>query len=239
MDNKLQEVGLSKNESKIYLSLVELGRCTVKQISDATGIHRSNIYETLQKMAEKGLVSAVMVQGRKYYNSTKPESLFSLLEHKRAVLLQLLPDLTKLHDKHPDESEHTVDVYQGTQGLKQILNFMVQEGEPIYAFGIPANTADIMKYFIANFHEERVAKKIPIFQLYDDGAEERLKYLNSLPHTQVKLFKEGVRSPATTSIFGDYVTIWVWSKPEFCLLIKSKSMAQAYKQHFDVLWSMS
>lgn len=237
MERKLQDIGLSKNESKIYLALTELGNSSVKQLSEITGIHRSNIYENLQKLAEKGLVSAIMRDGKKYYTPNRPDSLFNLLNHKRNVLQQILPDLNKLHEKLPEGTEHSVEVHQGKLGLKHITNLMIQVGEPIYAFGVPTIASDVMKYFLSNFHEERIRRKIPIFDIFDEDSANRLDYLNSLPYTQAKVMRGSAKSPATTSIFGDYVTIWVWSQPEFLLLIKSKSVAKAYKQHFDILWT--
>ena len=71
MIKKLQEFGLSKNESKIYLALIEFGEITVKEMSKITGIHRSNIYESLQKMAENGLVNAVMKEGKNKEDNEK------------------------------------------------------------------------------------------------------------------------------------------------------------------------
>lgn len=239
MLKEIQEAGLSKNETKTYLSLLELGLVTAKEISVNIGIHRSNAYEALQRLSEKGLISEVMHEGKKHYSANDPESLLLLLDQKRSKIIELVPELKALQKFTTTLTNHSVDVYQGSSGLKQILNIILKVGQPVYSFGIPQNISEKMKYYVSNYHFERISRKIPQFHLYDEDAAERIKYLNSLDHTSAKVFKGSIKSPCTTTIFGDYVTFWIWSNPEFLLLIKSEAMAQAYKTHFDILWNMS
>ena len=49
-ENILMDLGLSKNESKIYLSLLEQGISTATQVAEKSGIHRVNVYDSLNKL---------------------------------------------------------------------------------------------------------------------------------------------------------------------------------------------
>ena len=49
----LTKIGLSKQESAIYLVLLKLNLATVRDISKESGLHRTNIYDTLEKLKEK------------------------------------------------------------------------------------------------------------------------------------------------------------------------------------------
>ena len=48
----LEEIGLTQNESKVYLSLIELGSSSVTQIIQKSGLHRAVVYDLLERLLE-------------------------------------------------------------------------------------------------------------------------------------------------------------------------------------------
>ena len=52
-----QSLGLAKNEAKIYEVLIREGNSPVGKISEKSGIHRRNVYDSLNRLIEKGLRS--------------------------------------------------------------------------------------------------------------------------------------------------------------------------------------
>tara|TARA_Y100000296_G_scaffold84834_1_gene119224 strand:+ start:10164 stop:10352 length:189 start_codon:yes stop_codon:yes gene_type:complete len=52
----LESIGFSKNEISIYLDLIRIGKSFAGDISKRTEIHRSNTYDILEKLLEKGIV---------------------------------------------------------------------------------------------------------------------------------------------------------------------------------------
>jgi septum site-determining protein MinD len=76
MDTKiLEEVGLTPNESKVYLSLIELGSSSATQIIQKAGLHRAVVYDLLERLIEKGLVGYVIKGRKKFFEATNPERL--------------------------------------------------------------------------------------------------------------------------------------------------------------------
>ncbi|MFH1211984.1 MAG: helix-turn-helix domain-containing protein, partial [Candidatus Woesearchaeota archaeon] len=67
----LREIGLSKNECRVYLSLIKLGSGTVQEISKKSNVHRANVYDVLNKLMEKGLVSYIIKKGKRLYQTTE------------------------------------------------------------------------------------------------------------------------------------------------------------------------
>ena len=57
--NLLLELGLNKYESKIYMTLVEEGISTAKNISDITGIPYGKVYEIINSLSSKGFVTVL------------------------------------------------------------------------------------------------------------------------------------------------------------------------------------
>ena len=59
-ETALEKAGLTKIESKVYLSLLDLGPSLAGQISKHSGIHRRSVYDALDRLAEKGLISYIV-----------------------------------------------------------------------------------------------------------------------------------------------------------------------------------
>jgi sugar-specific transcriptional regulator TrmB len=53
---KLSDFGLTVNQAKVYLSIVQSGATCVSRISESTRLHRQNIYRMLPKLEEMGLI---------------------------------------------------------------------------------------------------------------------------------------------------------------------------------------
>jgi len=63
--NELNEIGLTENESKIYLALIDLGPSLAGQISRKTGLHRRTVYDSIEMLIKKGLVGYIKNNNRK------------------------------------------------------------------------------------------------------------------------------------------------------------------------------
>ena len=55
----LRNIGLSEGEITIYSALLDLGKAPVNKIHEKVGIERRNIYDILNKLIERGLVSYI------------------------------------------------------------------------------------------------------------------------------------------------------------------------------------
>ena len=60
--NKLSNFGLTVNQAKVYLSIVQHGRTNVRQISKETQLHRQDIYKLLPKLEKMGLITKTIDQ---------------------------------------------------------------------------------------------------------------------------------------------------------------------------------
>ena len=55
----LEELGLTNAEAKIYIALLELGSSQAGKITEKTGIHRRTVYDAIERLIEKGLISYI------------------------------------------------------------------------------------------------------------------------------------------------------------------------------------
>ena len=81
--NILKEIGLSESEKKVYLTLLELGDSTRGDIVNKSGVTGSKVYELLEKLQEKGLVSIYIKEKVKHFKPTNPKQLLNYIEDKK------------------------------------------------------------------------------------------------------------------------------------------------------------
>src|SRR3989344_3939777 len=80
---KLKEIGLTDSEAKVYLTLLKIGQVTAGALTKETKLHKSRVYECLNRLIDKGLVSFVVKDFAKYFSATHPERLISYLDEKK------------------------------------------------------------------------------------------------------------------------------------------------------------
>ena len=61
MDTKiLENIGFTKGEIRVYLAMLDLGNTTTGPIILKSKVARSKVYEILERLKEKGLISEVI-----------------------------------------------------------------------------------------------------------------------------------------------------------------------------------
>ena len=114
MENQLQEIGLTEQESKVYLQLLKEKYQEASKISKLTKINRSVTYSVLNSLIQKGLTSYVIRNNIKYFIAADPKTLIDFLKDKEKILQNILPKLSNII---PTEKENiSVELYQGTKG---------------------------------------------------------------------------------------------------------------------------
>ena len=86
MQGILEKTGLSKNEAKVYLALLDLGLTSSKNIIEKTNLHRQIVYDSLDLLTKKGLVSFVIQANRKHFKASDPKVFFDYFVNKEKEL---------------------------------------------------------------------------------------------------------------------------------------------------------
>ncbi len=230
----LASIGLGKNEAEIYTALMEMGTSSVLNISKKTKIHRSNIYDALRNLLERGFIYEIDSE-TKLFSAKPPESILNYLKQKELELNELI----KEHQLriHSNKNESKVRVSKGLYAFKEGIYRLLETGQPIRVYGIPNDASERLGPILKEFHAERIKKKILMQQIYNSGAVERVKYLNKMKFTEARVLPAKYDSFATTNITGDRTMILLWDNGMTVIEITDESMARPYKNYFDILWS--
>ena len=236
MEKILEDLGLNKNEARVYLALNELGTSTVHNIANKSGVHRTNVYDSLKKLISRGLVSFIVKENVKYYETTPSDNLVNMLKVKETELLRILPQL-QLREKMAQHEGQTF-ILKGAQAfLSALRNFLECGDKTMMVFGAPPPVN--MRPHVNLFHQDRMKKKVMIKVLYDYNDEERIKFTRSLKYSDVRFCNLQLQSPVSNCICGDQVLLALWTKNPYVIHIKNKEIADAYKQYFNMMWNNS
>jgi len=230
----LESIGLSKNEVIIYLDLVRMGKSSAMDLSKRTRIHRSNIYDTLEKLIEKGIVLYITKENSKLFYPLNPKDLFGYIKQKEFDLKKIIPKIEEMHNKPYEDRKVTIS--EGLPAIRGILSKILELKKPIFEYGIPKNKPDILGGFLINFHKQRVKKKISIQLIYNMGTDKRIRELNKFDHTEARYLPSQYNSKVSTMICGNKTIFIFWEEPVSTIVVESESLADSYKNYFKLLW---
>ncbi len=236
----LEELGLTKNEIKVYLALLELGSTPAGPLIKKVGMHRAAVYDIIDMLTGKGLVSYVIKANRKYFEAQDPDRLLEYLESKKQDLIDkeeklrlFLPELQLKRKLSKEEQEGTL--YKSKKGLKSIFEDILKEGKPWFVFGASGRFKELFNAYFIHFHDRRVKSKIPLKIIFNDDIRTQ-KREEELKLCKIKYLPNSYISPSTTFIYGDKVAIINWSAEPMAFVMRSKQVADSYRSFFDVLW---
>lgn len=229
----LYELGLTPVESRIYLTLLELGSASANDVARKSGIHRRSVYDAMERLIEKGLIAYIKRNNRRLYQAAEPERLLGLLdEHKRGVET-ILPELKARYD-HSREKQETL-FFKGKNGLRTIFDDQIREGKEVLVLGGNLRASEIIKAYFPKYTRMRKENDIRMRLIYS-GSNRRTQ---AIEFADVRYLPEGYGSLASTNVYGDKVAILLWTENPMGILINNKEVAKAYREYFELLWGLA
>ena len=225
--------------------MLKIGSNTAYEISKKTGIYRVHVYDKLEQLMNKGLVTHVFKGAKKYFQATNPEKIKHYLEDKKRNIESqeeevnlVLPEL-KAMTLLPRE-DMFVEVFKGKEGLKYFLKDVIKTKEEVLVTGmddqkyqeaIPIFMKQYFRDLKINKINERIItiKKKNVFRFGKKLA----------PTTNYRFLEDEQFNPTNTFVYGGKVVIVTWGTPVTAVMIKNKGMAETYKNHFEHLWKIA
>lgn len=231
----LENCGLTDSESKIYLALVDKGASTAGEIAKITKIHRRNVYDSMERLIEKGLIGAMYRNKKKHYLAVNPQRLVEIMDEQQDSIKEILPHLESKMEK--EQEQGMVSFFQGKIGLKQVLRDQINTGKEVLIMGGSGRAVDILGPFIERYDRERKQKKIPAKILFNEDTKGN--YPKKIPLSEIRYLDKRYTTPAASNIYGDKVALITWSENPLIILIENKEIADSYRKNFELLWSIS
>ena len=239
----LESIGLTKNESLTYLALLKLGKAKSGKIVEEAKISGGKVYETLNKLINKGLIKIAIENGVKHFIVNSPQTLINYIKEKEKILKQKESELEKLIPsfeilREIDNSKEIVSLIKGLRGISVIVYECLEKSKtPISIMGIRSSKNEKFNRFWMNWHRKRVELKKEARIIFSDKNTDYWKFFKKLKFTKVK---ELLRlSPSAIMIIGDNTFIFSYEKELICIHITSKSITNSISNFFEDLWKIS
>ena len=236
MDKAFEELGLSKNESKIYSFLLRTGQNTAGKIIAKTAIHRRNVYDTLSRLSMRGFVSETVRDGKRLYEPTSPEHILSVLQGRLDVVTEEIPKLMETYEK--TRSEQHVCVFQGLNGMRTCWEDMAKNAQYLYLLGATGLQYDFLLHYTPKWIESLNRKKIDVKVLWNSDAK-HLDYFLKAWNTKSKMLPSKFITKTQIFLYSDKSVIVIWSEEPIAIQIQSKKINEGFIQYFDFMWRTS
>jgi len=236
----LEDLGLTKSEIAIYISLLELGSSCAGEILTKSRLQNSVVHRALNSLIEKGLINYVIEGRRKIYTATDPENFNKYIEDKKERFQRILPELKKKQFSAKEIKNATI--YNGKRGIKEVYYKLINlpSAKEYLTFGGGIEVARFMdEKWWQGLHTKRIYNNLKSRQIYDKTVKYIGEEVKKRKISKVKYLPENFAQFQETVIVDDYVAINVFSNQGYSFLIQDKKVADGYRKYFEALWKIA
>lgn len=248
MIDELVSLGLSRAEAAFYVAVLTLGSPTVTQASKAADVTRTNGYEIVDRLVQKGLLNATAEPARDgakrgrpgaVVRANSPEVLRAKWELEGRVIEDLIPRLTAV--AHTEALTPRVRLLEGAAGIRTALFETLDWRGPLRGIFSMRDLFDVpgtgeMERYVAGRRERGLwlevvrSRERDFEQVWptDEGDYRRTRYAPA-----------GTVFTMTTIIGPGSVCVISSRNENFAMVIDSAEYAATQSALWDSLWSVS
>ncbi|MFZ6015380.1 MAG: TrmB family transcriptional regulator [Patescibacteria group bacterium] len=246
LNEALETAGMTQKEIKIYLELLKIGSGKAGILAKKTELNRTTVYDVLEGLVQKGVVSRYHKGSQTIFSATNPELLINYLENEKQEkvakaerdkkrLEELMPQFISLQDIAPMRPK--VQFFEGEKGMREAYEDTLASREPIMAYANVATMHEALPNFFPQYYKRRANKKIYIRAICPDNALSRERHKHDQDEMREIRFLPNVRmsfSPEV-NIYNNKMLIASW-KEKMAIIIESKELAELEKIKFELIW---
>lgn len=245
----LKQLDLSDVEAKLYLTLLQTGPTSVRDLAQTIDIKRTTAYFYIDELVDKGLIMKLVRGSKKLVAANEPENLQSLIEEKISEAKKVqkeLPDILKMLTTIVPEGNNMQDT--DIRAYKGIMN-----ARKIYEECLRAN--EVRAYVKIKESETLFPDNLPVFKnafkknknlkvweiIYDSRSTtkdaERVesiseRYFYKYTPAHLKLSSEDIL------IYDGKVAIINYRGGKTSVVLQSQDFYNNFKELFDFMWNV-
>lgn len=245
--NGLKEIGLDFAQQQVFMILINKGLLNIQELTNELHLPRTTVHLACESLLASGVIKVSITGKRRYFYVDNPKNIEQIvlqeenkINSKKSIITSLLPTLLATFAQSQDSQTIDIEELQGEDGFVETFNrslLQPKNGE-VLRFGGDPEKFVIARDRLKSYREERMRKKIytkllqPETELSKDeksDAKFKMREVRFLP-------KENYNIPIQMSVWQDSVAITVWDKGLRSIIVTNKSIADAMKQIFNLLW---
>lgn len=235
---RLESIGLSEKQASVYLALVSLGDATAYAIAKKSGQKRSTVYVILDELFTSGLVLKVPHRKKQIYIAKSLDEYLQDQERYIKEVKQVMPRIRSLQK----ESKTQVLVFEGFEGIKESMYHTMNRSDHMEMNSFYSSLGSSAEKYLPMFDQWnedslRSGTKFKIIVAKEDAE----KYFHLLTpriekgRFEMKFIDYPYPDNSSFEIGNDFVRI-TSVEEERTTIIESKSVADAFREIFKIVW---
>lgn len=247
INSALEEIGLTGSEIKVYLALIKIGQATKGPIVTTSKIAASKIYEVLDKLMDKGLVSVIIKNNVRNYEAAPLERIRDYLKEKKEKIAReekLMDNLIPLlANMQKDKGQTSAEIFNGWKGIENVYASLIDKmrrGDKAYILGASTGiNVERTKDFFYKY--ARISKERGIYTKIIFNENSRVYVKEMEKEAKIKFNKKfsSKNTNMEIAINSNAVGIVILKEEPTVILIKDKETAESFIAYFNMLWDIA
>jgi len=233
---QLQDIGMGRKESNIYLNLLELGVATAAEVAQNAQLNRVTVYGILEEMIVRGHVFHINSEGVKRYGAVSPQIVLDEAKSRLQILEQSLPLLMSLQGDQKQKAR--TRFYDGLKGLKKAYQDTLDSKTEILNYANSKRLLELWPTYRRDYVLKRVEHEIRLRGVYPDVAKGRsMQRFDEEFIRETRLLDESYFSESyEIKIFDNRILLAAFDPEPFAILIESPVLYKTQAQIFELVW---
>jgi len=240
IEKNLASLGLDESEQKFYLAALQLGSAPVTEVAARAGVTRTNGYDLLARLEERGLLSQMTKNGARHVVAENPSVLLAHWEQTKGMLQGLVPELKSIFNAA--EHKPRIRFYEGPEGVQKVLwgTLECRSGTLLGILSmhelLEVPGMEGMDLLIA----ERVKRGIKLRVLRTRSRDNAAIWPSSSTELrELRYAPPHIDLPMTMYVHDDCVSYVSSKRENYGLVIESHELAALNRALFEGLWAIS
>lgn len=241
---QLKRLHFSENEASVYVTLLMLGETSAGNIIKKTQLHRSVVYETLEKLITRSLVFKIQKNKITHYIATDVNKVLNDAQQQLDIAKKLVPHLGDLLTGNTAE----INVYEGVRSYKdfwfQAFTQMPKNSIDYVAGSIGYKWVEaglFTQVEMDELLEIRLKRKIKWQMIYFENPQEfELDYVKRNPSLhEYRLIINHFNAYGNFNILGTKSVILHSVNEPMVIEITNKTLVSVFQNIFNTLWEIA
>lgn len=238
IEEKMQELGFSAKESKVFLALNQYGAMPASTIARVTGMKRTSVYDLINSLQRKNVISSYR-QGTYTYFIVDDLNKLYLFEKEKLHTAKSLVE--HLQDQNRYQQNIQVNYYRGHEGYFEVYREMLSINPKEILCWVDIRFLSVFQpEEEEKYLQERVNKDIPARILMIDSKEaKKFKNDDSSLKRETRLLPQEFTFETTAFLYDGYVAIFDFREPITAIRIQHPGIHKMFQQIFNMHWGIS
>lgn len=242
MEESLKDLGLTANEIKLYLTLLDLGENTVGPLIKKLKIHRQVAYDALEGLIERNMVTKTSKNNRFYFRVSDPSNILNNIKYQETLAKKLVKEVnSKLANK---TEKQEVKIIEGEEAYKEWViqgSQLMPENSKLYVVASGMTEWENMMLSdktLEKINEIRNKRNIKTKMIYNENAREKIGKIEKTNYEN-RFIDNKFTLPTEFAISPDAVEFVSFGSDLLVIIVKSMKLRNDYLKYFNNLWKIA